>query len=446
MPTTSPAAHFDPAAEAVVIDDLTIGDRDVIREAQRWTTGERGPLVDDLAELAAADLTSFVTEALRIGSHALSVTGQAQEARALERMLKDVGDKTADATTKAAEVADRAMREASDTVMKAAGDAKKAITEAERQSRTEFTSAVTAAKTDLNAEVRRIFAGESPELLERLKPLLDKFGTSLDQRVRTSTEELLTKVARQFDPADPTSPMAKHSATLAAQQEQLNAQLVKNHAELTGKVEELTTALKVQEARTAMATVSPLKGGSFESQIHALMMTVAGGLGDEYSDTTTTVGQIPRSKKGDGVLAVDGGLARVVLETTDSHRTTWGGYLDEAERNRGAVASLGLVRTPTQNGGQSIRVLGSRRIVLAFDPSNDDPELLRTVVILLRTSSLTASSRTGTTEIATAEEKITEALAQLAKIDGVKKLAGSIQQNAQKIDSESSALATGSGA
>jgi hypothetical protein len=233
MPKTSPTAHFDTAAEAVVIEELAISDRDVIHEAQRWTTGERGPIVEDSAELAAADLSLFVTEAIRIGSHALSVTGQAQEARALEQMLKDVGDKTADATSKAAEVADRAMREASDTVMKAAGDAKKAITEAERQSRTEFTTAVTAAKTDLNAEVRRIFAGESPTA--RAPAAADKFGTSPDQRVRWHRG-----TAHQSGPAvrprRPHWPMAKQSVALASAAG-ATQRAQKNHAELTGKVE-----------------------------------------------------------------------------------------------------------------------------------------------------------------------------------------------------------------
>ena len=55
--------------------------------------------------------------------------------------------------------------------------------------------------------------------------------------------------------------------------------------------------------------------------------------------------------------------------------------------------------------------------------------------MLLRTVAITASARAGTEELHTAEEKLGEAIAQLAKIDAVKKLAGSIQQNAAKIDS-----------
>src|SRR3954463_15691846 len=110
------------------------------------------------------------------------------------------------------------------------------------------------------------------------------------------------------------------------------------------------------------------------------MHGIAAGLGDEYTETGATVGQLSRAKKGDGLLDLSGGSARLVLEMTDSNRTGWTAYLDEAERNRGANASLGLVRHIDQNAGQTFRSLGNRRVVMAFDPGNDDPELLRTVV------------------------------------------------------------------
>lgn len=160
------------------------------------------------------------------------------------------------------------------------------------------------------------------------------------------------------------------------------------------------------------AKVTPIKGDTFEDQLNTVLTAIAAGLDDEYTDTHATVGAVSRSKKGDG-LTVNGGAARVVIEMTDSARDNWTAYFDEAERNRHAAASLGFVRTPDQNGGQSIRVLGPRRIVLAFDPGSDDPELVRTIVMLLRTGALAAATRKGAHQIATAEEKITEAVDQL---------------------------------
>jgi vacuolar-type H+-ATPase subunit E/Vma4 len=239
MENDTPQAHFDDTLTAVEIERLTVQDKDVVREARRWTNGERGPVVDDPDALIAADLSAFTVEAIKIGVHALSATGQAHESRLLEQMLKEVGDKAADSTSKAAEVTERAVKAASEVVGNAAADAKKAITEADAASRKEFAESVAAAKKDLNAEVRRIFGGESPELVERLQPVLDKFGADLDAKVKAGTSELLTKAAKQFDPSDPTSPMAKHAADLAARQQKLTEQIDQHHADVAQKVDEL---------------------------------------------------------------------------------------------------------------------------------------------------------------------------------------------------------------
>ncbi|MCV7078835.1 Fis family transcriptional regulator [Mycobacterium szulgai] len=443
MPNTKPQAHFDATLTTVEIEGLALRDKDVAHEAQRWTSGERGPVIYDPDTLRGADLTEFVTEAIKMGAHALSVTGAATESHRLEQMLKEVGEKAADSTSKAAEVTERAVESASETLAKAAADAKKAITEAGAASRNEFTQSVAVAKHDLNTEVRRIFGGENPELLDRLQPVLDKFGASLDAKAQAGTNELLTRATKQFDPSDPTSPMSKHAAELGARQQQLVEMIGKNHADLARKVDELTTALKVQEAKASLAKVTPIKGDTFENQVNAIISEIAAGLGDEFTDTRTIVGSVPRSKKGDAVLTIDGGSARVVIETTDSSRTTWAEYFNEAERNRLAAAALGIVRSTEQNGGQSIRVLGSRRIVLAFDPGVDDPDLIRTVVMLLRTAALTAATRRGANQLVTAEEKITEAIERLTTLDDVKKTAGSIQKSATKIENSCTGITSG---
>lgn len=443
MPDKIRQAHFDDTRNAVEIERLTVRDKDVAHEAQRWTTGERGPIVDDPDVLAAADLTAFVTEAVKIGAHALAAVGQAQDAKALQQMLKDVGEKAADSTTKLTESTERATKAASDAMTKAANDAKKAIVEADATSRKEFTQAVATAKKDFTAELRRIFGGSNPELLDKLQPVLDTFGTTIDSTLKAGTTELITKAAKQFDPSDPTSPMARHTATLEAQQQQLTKLIADNHKDLTQKVNDVATAIKVQEARKAVTKRTPEKGFDYEDEMTALMLEIAAGLSDEYIDTRHTTGVLSRCQKGDGVLSVEGGAAQVVVEMTDSANRKWNPYFDEAERNREANASLGIVPSAEQNGGQSIRVLGSRRIVLAFDPRTDDPALLRTVVLLLRASALAASSRRGADEIATAEEKITEAIAQLAKIDNVKKLASSIQKNATRIESDCTGINAG---
>jgi hypothetical protein len=204
---------------------------------------------------------------------------------------------------------------------------------------------------------------------------------------------------------------------------------------LAQEVDELTVALKIQEARATLTKVTPIKGDTFENQVNVVLAEIAAGLGDEYTDTRNSTGAVHRCKKGDGVLSINDDTTRVVIEMTDSGREGWPEYLREAERNRQAAAALGLVRTADQNAGRSIRVLGSRRVVMAFDPETDDPNLLRTAVLLLRTVALAATTRRGADHIASAEEKITEAVTQLEKLEEIKKVAGSIQKNAGKVES-----------
>ena len=86
------------------------------------------------------------------------------------------------------------------------------------------------------------------------------------------------------------------------------------------------------------------------------------------------------------------------------------------------------MRSPDQLHGNGLQSYGSRRIVLAFDPENDDPDLLRTVVQLLRLSALSAAARQDSGEIRTAQEKVAEALALLSRIDGIKTTAGQDQE------------------
>ncbi|MFX0578876.1 Fis family transcriptional regulator [Nocardia nepalensis] len=426
-------AHFRDQNTTLIIERLTLRDKDVLREAQRWTTGERGPIVDDVDTLATADLSTFITEVVKCGAVALAATGQANETRELERMVKEVGTKAAESVTRAAELTDKAAKDASQVVTKTFDSARKALSEADANCRKEMRTAVDDATTRITEQVNRMFGGSNPEVLARLQPVLQQFSADLSAKAATGTQELISTATKQFDLEDPASPMAKHAAALDERQRELTKLIACNHADLAKKVDEVTVALKVREAKADIVRMTPLKGDSFAARVHAFLDPIAAGLGDEYCETGSIVGAIPRSKKGDGLLTTAAG-ARVVLEMTDSHRKGWIDYLDEAERNRQAAAALGIVRTPEQNGGETIRVLGPRRVVLAFDPDSDEPDLLRASIMLLRAASLMVVARGGGEQLATAQEKIRDALAQLEKLATAKKSADAIRREATKIE------------
>ncbi|HYB36692.1 MAG TPA: hypothetical protein VEF72_13670 [Mycobacterium sp.] len=83
--------------------------------------------------------------------------------------------------------------------------------------------------------------------------------------------------------------MAKHTAELNARQQQLTELIEGNHNQLVKKMDELATELKVQEAKTSLAKVTPIKGDTFENQVNAVLSAIAVGLGDEYTDTRRRV-------------------------------------------------------------------------------------------------------------------------------------------------------------
>lgn len=453
MPTnakTPYGATYDPKTNAVQITGLLLNDDAIAAEARRWTTGARGPEVTDAVTLAEADLTEFVTRSMKLGAFAIAATGAAQDRFGVHRLLKEVGEKTVRSTAEATALTKKAVEDATGVLTKAAEETRASFAKAEVEQRKHFATTVESARTAVTGEIKRVLGGDNPELVERLRPVIDKFAADLEMKAHKQTDELFRKAVKQLDPSDPTSPMAKHTAKLAEEQRQLSESFAKSHAEVSAKLEALAKDVAAQnaakDAHAKLASVSPIKGGTYESGIGQVMESIAADLGDEYTRPANTVGKVSSCRKGDGLLTIAGGAARVVLEMTTSRdrqqKGAWNDYLDIAERNRDAAASLGLVETPKQNGGRSIRTFGPRRIVIAFDPTTDDPELLRTVVILLRTAALAASGRHGDAEVRTAQEKVTKAIEELRKIDNVKKVAGAIKKNADTIDQQCSGIST----
>lgn len=445
MTNSTALATYDASAPAVVIHALSISDPSVTQEALRWGSGRRAAAAP-ATEVEGADLTAFVEQALVIGAQAIAVAGHGQDVLGLERIVSEVGVRTAEASAKAAELTTKSVDNARATLDKATTQTRLAIEEANTQGRKAFAETVATAQRSLSHEVTRLFGGEDPELLVRLKPLLDQFGESLTRRADENATALLDRAARALDVDDPASPMARQMRAIQASNSELTSEWSKQHAEVLDRLAELSTRLQVQsaavEAVRRTASVTPLKGATFEDGIHSILEAVTAALGDEYARTGVTVGALASSKKGDGVITVSGQGCRVVVEMSHGHRREWGSYLDEAERNRQAVASLGVVPSPELNAGEHVRVLGPRRVVVVFDPERDDPTVLRAALQILRLAAMEASRSGDTAEISTAQEKINAALSLLTRIEAIRKDAGGIQKTAIKIDRGADALRT----
>lgn len=173
------------------------------------------------------------------------------------------------------------------------------------------------------------------------------------------------------------------------------------------------------------------------------MQALAVGLGDEYAETGTLGGLVQGSRKGDGVLTVMGGPARVVVEMHDAKaRRDWTAYLEESERNRGANASIGVVPTLAQNNDQQVRVMRPRRVVVVFDPQTDDPAMMRLAIQILRVASLAAAHEGHTGAVEVAREHVAQALTELSRIQKIRTSASVVKKEADKVDRQAEQLET----
>jgi hypothetical protein len=355
-----------------------------------------------------------------------------------------VGERTSRAAEDAAHTTAAVLDEATVAIKQAATDATKTFAEAGKLARGEFADSVKTAQSGLQAELRRLFNGDDPELQQRLDKAMEGFGQQVSQASAEKTEALLAKAARQFDTDEPASAMAMYIRLLDKQQTDLKANIDHNLGELSTQYEKLTAVIErtqaAKDARHAVEQGTPLMGATYEQKVNAAMRDIADGLADDYEETVSQRGKKGLSKKGDGVLRVQGTEAAVVVEMSDSVRRTWPKYLTAAEATRDAQASLGLVPTASLLQGSSVRCLGARRIVMAFDPDTDDPELLRTVVQLLRLRAVAAASRVGNVGVTTADEKLDEALTTIERFDRIQKIADVIRKQANNIVVEAGSL------
>jgi len=442
--TSTPSVRLDATKTALVITDLTVTSPAVTTEALRWAEGRRG-LAQPADLVEQADLTAYANQALVVGAQAIAAAGGTQDVYNLEQLVQDVGSRTSDAAARAATSTNQAVSDATEAVRVASTEATKALTVAADAARQSFGRSVSDAKSQLHEQVLLLFGGDDPQLVARLDGLLTRFEAGLVQRTDTQTASLFDAAAKALNPDDPTSPLAKHQAQIQRQHADLARQLGQQNTEIVTGLRDLRTTIAVQlaaaEAKASLASVTPLKGGTYEDKVNELLEHIAAGLGDKYTVSRNRVGVIAHCKKGDGVLTVMGGPSRVVFEMSNSGAREWGPYLDEAERNRQSGASLGLVPTVGQNGNESIRVLGPRRLVMAFDPEADDPAMLRTVIQLLRVSALAAAARHDDSSAGVAAERIAQALDELPRLERIRKTASSIRKGAEQIDGDANRVA-----
>jgi hypothetical protein len=380
---------YDPDDHALYVGGVRIDDPEVIKEVRLWASGRRGEPAPDRPSLAAADLSAFVKESVTVGARVLAIAAQTGETISVQDAVRTASDQMSQVVETAVSTAEKAAQKASEDVARTTREAHRSIMD----------------------QVTSLVGGENPELLERLRPLLATLGIGLEKQVTESLE--------------------KANAALAETSE-------RRHAEIVALVRDVQQEVAVRVAEDAAAAtvkgVTTIKGFDYEAKVHSVLTQIAAQTGDEYRETGEFAGRLPRNKKGDGVLAINGGTARIVIECHDGTTKEWGDYLAEAERNRGANAAVGVVRRVEDNHGRAVRIIAPKRIIVAFDPDVDDPELLHTAMLLMKTVALSATGTSSTEGLKIANDHIREALDSIESLDDAKRSANAINGHTQNIE------------
>jgi len=429
-----PAAYFDIRTKAIVVRSLIISSPDVLTQARLHVGGPSDASRKAAKALDEADLTEFVQEVISTGARTMAIVKRDHEADHYVREIRSVTedylrrlDHSLNELNQAAESAGEKLGKASAAALRSLNSSRKAI----------------------YADFQNLLGGENPDVLTVLEPVINRHLDRAERRLIklvTDFENLVWAILE--DISDPDNPKSS-TAQLMAKFSQLTTEFGQIRKLLTKVLSEFKSAQAAEDATEATTNRSTLKGTKYEDQLGRLLTEIASGLGCEYLVTRNKKGTL-NSTKGDGVLLLEGGDSRVVIEmmNSDQKKRDWNEYLDEAERNRRGTVSVGLVRTRAQNANEIFRTVGgsrARRFVVAFDPMHDDPTLLRTIVLLACWAALAVGERPGPTSAFKAQESIAAAISDLQLLNKCVADSREIQTTARRLEERAAEILTSVG-
>lgn len=437
-----PAVTFA-VGTGVVIRSVTIDAPEVVAEAMRWTTGRRADAVDP-GEAEGADLTDFHRTALCLGSRVLQATADSTTAISLAATVSELAQKAEGASANLVEGAMRASTHAVEAASRATRDVTEAtgriVDSARERFHNDVTGAIAGAMETVQQELDRLLSGEENDTVTAIHDVVSRAMSEAQVTWHRSLTTTLTEVTRTLDVNNPSSPLGALERRLAEQHE-------RQHGDLTNRLDRVQemVVMAASTATTAAAVAaahagSPAKGRPFQEAAGTVLEAIASGLAAGYTDTSDAVGSIRNCKKGDAVIEMPvcepgASAARVVVEfTTQGQPRNWSRYLDVAERNRGAHASLGIVPSrAVMPGLEIVAILGANRMVVAFDPDEDDVGILKAAVQLLALQAQRRLAEGRSSDLGAVDSKLEDARRRLLELQEIIKTALAVRNGAGKV-------------
>lgn len=439
---TSPAVTYK-STIGLIVTSATIDDAEVTAEALHWTKGARDEAVDP-SDAEGCDLSEFHRTAVCLGARVLQATADSTTAISLAGTVTQLAERAETAGTSLVEDAVRATTRVVDLTTKATKEVTeetaKIIESARERFHQDLTTGLSETMEGLQQDLDRLLAGSDGAVIGAIKDVIGRAMTDAQVAWHRSLTTTLSEVGKTLDVNNPSSPLGALERRMVDQQR-------RHHAELTSKldhVQELvggaaaaaTTAAAVAAAQAA----SPAKGKPYQERVGACLEAIAVGMACSYTDTSATVGRVKACKKGDGIIeaaAVEpsGPAPLVVIElTTQGHPRNWQQYLEVAERNRGAQASLGIVPTRELTpGNELVAVISPSRMVVAFDPDGDDPGLLRATIQLLVVQAQRRLTDDRAGDLRLVDSRLEDARHRLVEMGEIIKTAVAVRNGAGKV-------------
>lgn len=281
------------------------------------------------------------------------------------------------------------------------------------------------------AEVDEMTAGEdSPLRAAMLKSLTDA-QTKIREDIANQVSRQKADIAALLDPSDPTSPLR----TLADKIDLVGTAIAKVQDDIAKDV-----------AVAVVIEASTVGGFDYEEVSVKAVQAIASRAGDDCEATGRVTGRVPRSKMGDGVVDLKVGAtvyARIVLESKNKalSKPEWEREAEGSKANRAATGFIGMCKhIEDMPNGNRILVLDSQSIVVAFDPEEDDLQLLALVYQLVKIYTLSTTGRLDEINIAEVNKSLEDAIKGLEKFDLITKNAAAIRNSADTITKEANLI------
>jgi hypothetical protein len=384
----------------VVIESLEISDAQVVATVKA-------------AQAENRNLVDYITTSVEIGVKALQATG-------VNLGIEQLADGIADAERTMGKVGKELAVNLHEKLEAIAGD------------QGSFTNTIKQSLEEFAQELEKMTGGENSPIREGIKKQLDAVSKALTENFTRTTVNQKDEIAKMLDIENAQSPLRGMAQSLTT---------------LGESVIRIQTTLDQAKGRAVEAVKGTRKGGTYETSAIAAVAEIARASSDEPLATGGTPGKGGTAKKGDGVIRLREGLtvkANLVVEAKDmsSKKTDlarlkyWSDQAEGARKTRGAIGFLGLCKNLSDMpGGARIVALDKlgQNLVLAYDPENNEDEMLALVYQVVKMHCLSIVSTGVEINPAAMNSYVESSLAILERFDAIDGAVGKIKTQADSI-------------